>query len=216
MKMDKEEKRALRAKKKEYKKKVVAKYGYMYYLRDKTWINIKNQNPSEDAAAWAKRLEFYGFSTDGVDLKTGDRHFAAPLVYEDALYHAQADAVEETPVEMAEEAIEEPVDELVAQDEIADEAVEETLAEQDALEEIAETDADEPASMEDEAAKAVSADAEDAVELTVEDEAEEIAEAVEETVVEETLEEAVEEAVAQTVAEVVEETVEDVKEDAEA
>ena len=71
---------ALKEKKKEYKKKIVAEYGYMYYLRDLTWINVKNQKEGETLEQWESRLDFYGFNKDGVDLRTGMQHFATPLV----------------------------------------------------------------------------------------------------------------------------------------
>ena len=75
-----EEKREYKARKRAVRKRIVSEYGYTYYLRDKTWFNIKDQRSGEDFAAWKKRLAFYGFSTDGVDLKSGKRHNAPPTV----------------------------------------------------------------------------------------------------------------------------------------
>lgn len=76
-----EEKRAYKAKKKEVKRRIIAEHGRTYYLRDKTWFNVKDQRPDEDYAAWQKRLAFYGFTTDGVDSKNGKQHPAQPLVH---------------------------------------------------------------------------------------------------------------------------------------
>ena len=115
-----EEQNALKAKKKEYKKKIVEKYGYMYYLRDKTWINVKNQKEGETLEAWEKRLEFYGFNKEGVDLRTGKQHFATPLVI---VADDEYAVVEEAP---AEEAVaEETAEEAVATEEAAEEPAEE-------------------------------------------------------------------------------------------
>ena len=116
---EQEARNALKEKKKAYKKKIVEKYGYMYYLRDKTWINVKNQKEGESLEKWEARLEFYGFSKDGVDLRSGKQHFPTPLVlvYEDAY------APEEAP---AEEAVaEEAVAEASVEDATVEEATEE-------------------------------------------------------------------------------------------
>lgn len=114
-----EEQNALKEKKKEYKKKIVEKYGYMYYLRDKTWINVKNQKEGETLEAWEKRLEFYGFNKEGVDLRTGKQHFATPLVI---VADDEYAVVEEAP---AEEAVaEETAEEAVATEEAAEEPAE--------------------------------------------------------------------------------------------
>ena len=78
-----EEKQAamlLKEQKKAYKKRIVEKYGRMYYLRDKTWLNVKNQGVDETFEAYEKRLQFYGFTKDGVDIRTGKKHFAKPFV----------------------------------------------------------------------------------------------------------------------------------------
>lgn len=119
---EQEARNALKEKKKAYKKKIVEKYGYMYYLRDKTWINVKNQKADETLEQWEKRLEFYGFSKEGLDLRSGKQHFPTPLVlvYEDAY------ATEEAP---AEEASEEVTEEVVAED-VAEEAAEEAATEE--------------------------------------------------------------------------------------
>ena len=121
----KEEKKALKARKKEYKKRIISTYGRMYYLRDKTWLNIKDQRPDETDDAWKRRLEFYGFSINGEELKSGVRHYAEPVVAVSNKYLAP---VEEPAAEEAtEEAVEEVVEEAV--EEVVEEAVEEAAPE---------------------------------------------------------------------------------------
>ena len=136
---EQEARNALKEKKKEYKKKIVEKYGYMYYLRDKTWINVKNQKEGESLEKWEARLEFYGFSKDGVDLRSGKQHFPTPLVlvYEDAY------APEEAPAEeaVAEEAV---AEEAVAEEAVAEASVEDATVEE-ATEEAPEVEAEKQA-----------------------------------------------------------------------
>ena len=106
-----EEKREYKARKKAMKKRMIAQYGYVYYLRDKTWFNVKDQRPDENFDAWKNRLAFYGFTTDGTDAKNGKRHFAEPNVHDWGEAEAvEAEAVEEIAEEAAEEAVEEAVD----------------------------------------------------------------------------------------------------------
>lgn len=75
-----EEKKTYKEQKKAIKKRIVSEHGYLYYLRDKTWFNIKDQRPGEDYEAWKKRLAFYGFTTEGVDSKNDKKHNAVPMV----------------------------------------------------------------------------------------------------------------------------------------
>ena len=129
-----EEKQAraeLKAKKKEYKKRIISKYGYLYYLRDKTWNHVKNQKEFETREEWKKRLDFYGFTTDGIDIKTGKQHHAKPLVYEEIVEEAPIEAIEETPVAEAAPVEEAPAEEAIeeATEEIAEETVEEVVEE---------------------------------------------------------------------------------------
>ena len=135
----KEEKKALKARKKEYKKRIISTYGRMYYLRDKTWLNIKDQRPDETDDAWKRRLEFYGFSINGEELKSGVRHYAEPIVAVSNKYFApvEEEIVEEAAEEIVEEAAEEIVEE--AAEEVAEEVVEETTEEatEEAVEEAA-------------------------------------------------------------------------------
>ena len=142
----KEEKKALKARKKEYKKRIISTYGRMYYLRDKTWLNIKDQRPDETDDAWKRRLEFYGFSVNGEELKSGVRHYAEPVVAESNKYLTPVEevveevaeaAVEEETEEVAEEATEEATEE--AAEEVAEEATEEAAEEvtEEATEEVA-------------------------------------------------------------------------------
>ena len=135
---EQEARNALKEKKKEYKKKIVEKYGYMYYLRDKTWINVKNQKEGESLEKWEARLEFYGFSKDGVDLRSGKQHFPTPLVlvYEDAYAPEEAPAEEAVAEEaVAEEAV---AEEAVAEEAVAEEAVAEASVEDATVEEATE------------------------------------------------------------------------------
>lgn len=67
--------------KKELKKRMIAKYGYTYYLNDRKWNKIKDQKKNESYYAWKRRLRIYGFDTEGVELKTGTRHEARPLIH---------------------------------------------------------------------------------------------------------------------------------------
>ena len=154
----KEEKKALKARKKEYKKRIISTYGRMYYLRDKTWLNIKDQRPDETDDAWKRRLEFYGFSINGEELKSGVRHYAEPIVAVSNKYLAPVEeaAAEEVAEEVAEEATEEVVEE--ATEEVVEEAVEEAAEEvaEEATEEVVE-----------EAAPEAIGVAEDAVEVEV-------------------------------------------------
>ena len=114
-----EEKREYKARKKAMKKRMIAQYGYVYYLRDKTWFNVKDQRPDENFDAWKNRLAFYGFTTDGTDAKNGKRHFAEPNVHDWGEAEAveaeavEAEAVEEIAEEAAEEAVEEAAEEAV-------------------------------------------------------------------------------------------------------
>ena len=126
----KEEKKALKARKKEYKKRIISTYGRMYYLRDKTWLNIKDQRPDETDDAWKRRLEFYGFSVNGEELKSGVRHYAEPVVAESNKYLTP---VEEVVEEVAEAAVEEETEEVA--EEATEEAAEEVTEE--ATEEVA-------------------------------------------------------------------------------
>ena len=121
----KEEKKALKARKKEYKKRIISTYGRMYYLRDKTWLNIKDQRPDETDDAWKRRLEFYGFSINGEELKSGVRHYAEPIVAVSNKYLAPVE--EPAAEEVVEEATEEAAEEVA--EEVAEEAVEEVAEE---------------------------------------------------------------------------------------
>ena len=129
----KEEKKALKARKKEYKKRIISTYGRMYYLRDKTWLNIKDQRPDETDDAWKRRLEFYGFSINGEELKSGVRHYAEPIVAVSNKYFApvEEEIVEEAAEEIVEEAAEEVAEEVVEEttEEATEEAVEEAAPE---------------------------------------------------------------------------------------
>ena len=118
-----EEKQAaklLKEQKKAYKKQIIEQYGRVYYLRDKTWINIKNQGVDESFAEYEKRLQFYGFTTDGVDIRTGKKHFAKATVNVNDQAYGQADAAEEA---VAEETVaEETAAEESANEQASDEA----------------------------------------------------------------------------------------------
>lgn len=131
----------LKEQKKAYKKRVVEKYGYVYYLRDITWNNVKNQREDEDRAAWEHRLHFYGFTADGVDIRSGKKHHAKPMVYEDEF---ETKVELELPVEEA--AATEPTEEVAEEvAEVAEIPAEEILevTEEDKLEAaVAETIAD--------------------------------------------------------------------------
>ena len=112
-----EEKREYKAHKKAMKKRMIAQFGYVYYLRDKTWFNIKDQRPDENFDAWKNRLAFYGFTTDGTDAKNGKRHFAEPNVHDWGEAAVEAEAVEEIAEEAAEATAKEAVDvEVVEED----------------------------------------------------------------------------------------------------
>lgn len=127
----------LKEQKKAYKKRVVEKYGYVYYLRDITWNNVKNQREDEDRAAWEHRLHFYGFTADGVDIRSGKKHHAKPMVYEDEF---ETKVELELPVEEA--AATEPTEEAAEEVAEAEEAPVE-VTEEDKLEAaVAETIAD--------------------------------------------------------------------------
>ena len=132
----KEEKKAFRERKKEYKKRIIAKHGFIYYLRDKTWFNIKDQRSDENYEAWKHRLASYGFTTDGEDIRTGDKHCAEPIVF---VASDQVAPVVEEPTEIAvaeeatEEAVEAPMEDEPAEEAVgvADNAVEVEVAEED-------------------------------------------------------------------------------------
>ena len=120
-----EEKQAaklLKEQKKAYKKQIIEQYGRVYYLRDKTWINIKNQGVDESFAEYEKRLQFYGFTTDGVDIRTGKKHFAKATVNVNDQAYGQADAAEEA---VAEETVAETITETIS--ETVAETTEETV-----------------------------------------------------------------------------------------
>ena len=65
---------------------MLSKYGYEYYLRDKTWERIKNQKKKETYESWKQRLAIYGFTVQGFDIRRNEQHFGKPLVHEYNFY----------------------------------------------------------------------------------------------------------------------------------
>ena len=88
---EKARKKAEKQRAKAEKKRIIAEYGYDYYLKDNTWNKIKDQKRNESYDMWKRRLGFYGFGIDGVELKTGRAHTAKPLV-RDSGTHTQSTA----------------------------------------------------------------------------------------------------------------------------
>lgn len=73
-------KKAEKKRAKAEKRRIIAAYGYDYYLKDNTWKKIKDQKRNESYDMWKRRLGIFGFGIDGVELKTGRPHTAKPLV----------------------------------------------------------------------------------------------------------------------------------------
>ena len=76
------ERKLKKTRKKSEKKRMIAMYGYEYYLRDRTWQSIKNQKRRETFDQWRYRLALYNFTIDGFDTKYNQQHYAKPLVHE--------------------------------------------------------------------------------------------------------------------------------------
>ena len=81
-----EKRKAERSLKKFRKKCMISTYGYDYYLRDKTWEKIKNQKKKETYEAWKRRLNIYGFTIHGYDIRRNEVHYGKPLVHEYNFY----------------------------------------------------------------------------------------------------------------------------------
>ena len=58
------------------KKRMISEYGYAYYLRNKTWKRIKDKREYETDESWEKRLMLYGYTKNGLHIKTGEQHLA--------------------------------------------------------------------------------------------------------------------------------------------
>ena len=56
------------------KKRMISEYGYAYYLRNKTWKRIKDKREYETDESWEKRLMLYGYTKNGLHIKTGEQH----------------------------------------------------------------------------------------------------------------------------------------------
>ena len=76
-----ERRKAEKIRRKGEKARMIATYGYQYYLRDKTWHSIKNQKKRESFDFWQYRLALYGFTVDGFDTKYSQQHYSKPLVH---------------------------------------------------------------------------------------------------------------------------------------
>lgn len=77
-----EKKKADKLRRKNEKKRLIDTYGYLYYLRDKTWNTIKNQKKKETFENWQHRLSLYCFTIDGYDTKYKHQHYSKPFVHE--------------------------------------------------------------------------------------------------------------------------------------
>lgn len=62
------------------KKRIIRIYGKNYYKKDKYWLKIKDQRWYESRECWEMRLRVCGFTTDGVEIKTGERHLEQPVL----------------------------------------------------------------------------------------------------------------------------------------
>ena len=71
--------RAIEAHRRE-KKRIIRRYGKNYYKKDKYWLKIKDQRWYETKQCWKMRLRVCGFTTDGVEIKTGERHLQQPVL----------------------------------------------------------------------------------------------------------------------------------------
>ena len=56
------------------KRLIIEEHGYAYYLRHKTWNKIKSKRENESDEMWERRLKIYGFTKNGLDIKTGEHH----------------------------------------------------------------------------------------------------------------------------------------------
>lgn len=62
------------------KKGIIRVYGKNYYKKDKYWLKIKDQRWYETRETWAIRLKLCGFTTEGVEIKTGEKHYQPPYL----------------------------------------------------------------------------------------------------------------------------------------
>ena len=65
------------------KKRIIRFYGKNYYKKEKYWLKIKDQRWYETREVWAMRLKVCGFTTDGVEIKTGEKHNTPPFLRTD-------------------------------------------------------------------------------------------------------------------------------------
>lgn len=62
------------------KKRIIRVYGKNYYKKYKYWAKIKDQRWYETRKCWEMRLKVCGFTTDGTEIETGEKHFQTPYV----------------------------------------------------------------------------------------------------------------------------------------